>query len=90
MSVDIDGLADQEHYEDYDILRIDGYDDCAVGLVSRCGQDPFIVYDAEKIIEKLMGDGMDRDGAQEYFDFNIAGAWMGMTTPGFIETETVN
>jgi len=86
MSIDIDALADQDQYEGYDMLRIDGYDDCAVGMVTRCGQDPFIVYDSEKIIDKLMEDGMDHDMAIEYFDFNIAGAWVGKGTPGFIET----
>jgi len=86
MSIDIDALADQDQYEGYDMLRIDGYDDCAVGMVTRCGQDPFIVYDSEKIIDKLMEDGMDHDMAIEYFDFNIAGAWVGEGTPGFIET----
>ena len=85
---DIDDLADDQ-FPDINILRADGFDDCAIGIVERCGQAPFLVYDAAKIIQKLVkeSDGeMDYFEAQEYFDFNIAGAWVGEGTPGFIDT----
>ena len=62
----------------------DGYDDCLIGYVERFGAPPLALYDREKVIHKLMKrDGMDYDTAQEFFDFNIIGAWVGENTPAF-------
>jgi len=42
-------------------------------------------YDMEKIVRKLMKrDGMSHEEAQEYFNFNIGGAYMGEGTPMFL------
>jgi uncharacterized beta-barrel protein YwiB (DUF1934 family) len=43
-----------------------------------------VIYDREKCIEILMADGTDRDEAEEYFEFNTSGAWVGNATPGFL------
>jgi len=44
-----------------------------------------VVYDTTKIIDILCErDGMDRDEAAEYYEFNIAGAYVGDRTPMFI------
>jgi hypothetical protein len=41
-----------------------------------------VVYDVRKILRLLrVRDGMSRDEAQEFFDFNIAGSWVGEQTP---------
>ena len=45
---------------------------------------PVAVYDKHKIIQSLIRDGCSLDDAEEYFDFNIAGAWVGEYTPAFI------
>lgn len=66
-------------------LVLPEYDDCIIGLVYRGGDDPLVVYDTEKVVQKLEKDGMDRDDAEEFFDFNIAGAWVGKNTPLFLE-----
>jgi len=66
------------------ILKADGFDNCVVGVVSGCGRQPVLAYDSSKIIAQLMKrDGMDREEAQEFFDFNIAGAYLGEGTPVF-------
>jgi hypothetical protein len=44
----------------------------------------FAVYSYEKIIEGLVADGMDYTDAQEYFSFNIEGAYVGETTPAIL------
>lgn len=49
-----------------------------------CPEWPIIAYSYEKVIKKLMKDGMSLAEAIEFFDFNQAGAWMGPTTPCFI------
>jgi hypothetical protein len=45
-----------------------------------------ICYDEDKVIEILMErDGMTYEEAVEYFEFNIAGAWVGESTPFFMQ-----
>jgi len=66
-------------------LKADGFDDAILGIASRCGQNDLIAYDVNKIISILMErDGMDYEEAQEFFEFNIVGAYMGENTPIFI------
>jgi hypothetical protein len=61
------------------------FDDAIVGVADRIGMEAVVVYDVNKIIDILCErDGMDRDEASEYFDFNIAGAYVGPRTPMFI------
>lgn len=64
----------------------DGFDDCILGVALRYGSEPFIVYDMDKVIGKLVDDGMSLEEAEEYFEFNILGAYVGPSTPGYIQT----
>lgn len=66
------------------LLKMDGYDDCIVGICHKHGQEPFIVYSYDKVINNLMQQGMDYDEAVEFHEFNQASAWMGPTTPAFL------
>lgn len=68
-----------------EVLFCDGYDDAIVGL-GRCFNDYKVVYDKEKIIQILMNDKMSREEAEEFFEFNIVGAYVGESTPVFIES----
>jgi len=44
-----------------------------------------ILYDKEKVIQKLIDDGCDSyEGAVEYYEFNQLGGWHGDKTPGFL------
>jgi hypothetical protein len=44
-----------------------------------------VVYDAEAVIAILcQRDGMERDEAEEFFDYNVQGAWIGESTPLFV------
>ena len=36
------------------LLKMDGYDDCIIGICNRAGQSPFIMYSTEKVIQKNM------------------------------------
>jgi hypothetical protein len=66
-------------------LTADGYDDCIIGFsAAQSGRPSVIVYDTDKVIAKLMSEGMSREEAWEYFEFNISGAYMGENTPIFI------
>ena len=67
-------------------LKADGYDDCIIGLCRRFN-DVFLVYDRAKVIAKLVAGGLTEEEAEEHFEFNIAGAWVGASTPGFVEAQ---
>ena len=61
------------------------FDVAIVGIAERIGMSEVVVYDITKIIDVLCErDGMDRDMAAEYYEFNILGAYVGERTPIFI------
>ena len=63
------------------LLFADGLDRAILGIAERDGHD-FVVYDSEKIVQILRNrDGMSQDEAYEFFEINIAGAWLGEQTP---------
>jgi len=66
---------------DDEALFFDGFDDAIIGLGSQQYRGPFVVYDREKCIGILVGQGMTREEAEEYFSFNTEGAWVGDRTP---------
>ena len=74
----------EENDETY--LFADGFDDAIIGTANAFGQRSVVAYDVEKIIKKLMKDDMTYDEAREYYNFNIAGAYVGEATPIFVET----
>jgi hypothetical protein len=78
-----DWIADQDQ-GDEGVVLMDGFDDCVVGLAEHFNFGPVLVYDREKIIDKLVADGMDHDDAWEHFYFNIAGSYVGKRTPMFL------
>ena len=68
-----------------DALVMDGYDDCVMGILERFGMEPIVLYDKDKVIDKLIDEGCDGyEGAVEYYEFNQLGAWIGDKTPGFL------
>jgi hypothetical protein len=65
------------------LLAMDGYDDCIAGIVRRFN-DTFVLYDHQKVIAKLMAQGMSEDEAVEFWEFNQVGGWHGDHTVGFL------
>lgn len=76
------------------------YDACIVGVAQRFNAR-FLVYDRECVMEVLRAD-MEPDPsvpieadedydpdveAEEYFSFNVVGAWVGDSPPAYLETE---
>ena len=67
----------------------DGYDDCIIGVGTRCGMTDVFIYDKHKMITKLARrDDMTYDEALEFIDFNIAGAFIGEDTPILVDRMT--
>lgn len=65
-----------------DMMMLEGFDDCVMGVVERSGLGPVLCYDQEKMMAKLCAE-MGREEAQEFFDYNVAGSWLGEKTPCF-------
>ncbi len=65
-------------------LLADGFEDALIGYVQVFSHPPVALYDRNKCIEILMKrDGMTEDDAEEFFEFNVQGAWVGENTPAF-------
>jgi hypothetical protein len=72
-------------FEDLLFLSEPEFDVAILGVAERIGMSPIVAYDTAKIIDILCErDGMEDDEAAEYFEFNIAGAYVGERTPIFI------
>ena len=66
-------------------LKVDGHDDAIIGTGNSFGRTSVLIYDSEKIINKLMKrDKMTHEEAEEFFEFNIIGGWLGDQTPMFL------
>ena len=62
----------------------DDFDRCILGVAFRCGMEPVVLYDKQEVVNSLMLGGMDREEAEERFEFNTAGAYVGPRTPMFL------
>ena len=72
-----------EALDEEEITLADGFADAFLGI-GRQFNKPIAVYSRRKCIEVLMRD-MDEEQAEEYFEFNLAGAWVGESTPIYLE-----
>lgn len=61
-------------------LTIDGFDEAIIGIGRRGGCPSLAIYDYDKII-RILERTMTPADAVEYYEFNIAGAYMGENTP---------
>ena len=66
------------------MMIMDGFGDCIAGVVERIDQPDIISYDRDKVLNKLISQGMTDEKAVEYFEYNQIGAWVGEQTPCFI------
>ena len=69
--------------DDYELLIMDGYNDCIEGVVERPSMEPIVCYDKQKVLNKLQEE-MTEEEALEWFEFNQIGAWVGDATPCFL------
>jgi hypothetical protein len=82
MKTDIRDVLEYRYGEE--LMFMDGFDDCIEGVVERIGQPNIICYDKARVIAKSMEDGMEYDEAEDYFNYNQLGAYVGETTPCFL------
>lgn len=88
-----DDMEDPQPYgndvgdDEMELVKMDGFDDCILGLVDRFGCDPHIAYDKNKVIDKLIEVwDMTEEEAVEYFEYNQLGSFVGSATPAFVDT----
>ena len=68
------------------------YDQAIIGIGARFNDFPIVVYDTNRVLEILKNNGMESglsedeawQDAEEWFEFNMIGSWMGPGTPMFI------
>lgn len=63
------------------------FDDCIIGITQSAGHiKEVVVYDRSMCIEALMRSGhASLEEAEEFFEFNTAGAYVGEDTPVFLD-----
>jgi len=66
-------------------LEPDTFDETIIGVAHRFGMDPVVAYDRTIVIDILARE-MTREEAEEFFEFNTIGSWMGDLTPIFVDT----
>jgi hypothetical protein len=68
-----------------DALLADGLEDAYIGYTINQHHAHVAVYDAEKCVQILMSrDGMDRDGAEEFLEFNTFCCYVGENGPLYV------
>jgi len=73
---------DEEH--DDGPLFADGFDDALIGVGMQFSRE-VAVYDYDKCLDILIQrDGMDIEGAIDYMEYNVVGAYVGNSTPVFV------
>jgi hypothetical protein len=66
-------------------MLADGFDEAILGMCVQFGSEPVAAYDFNKCVEILMErDGMEREEAIDFINFNVVGAYVGLNTPVFI------
>ena len=89
-------MSIREWVADYneEALLADGFDNAIIGMCEQFGHAPVVAYDRDRCIEILIDEFAqdineedDEDVftmAVEYFDFNVAGSYVGENTPVFL------
>lgn len=67
------------------VLFADGFDDAIIGI-GKCFQYYKVVYHKSKIIDIIINEwGLSLEEAEEYYEYNISGSYVGEQTPVFLE-----
>lgn len=73
------------------MLLADGFEDAFIGS-GRSWQagGTVAIYNRETCIEIIMRDGCSYEEAEEFFEFNVAGSYVGEQTPIFIDIHGID
>lgn len=65
------------------VLLADGFEEAFSGIGIQYTKPPVAIYDRAECIECLVRSGLTHEEAEEYFSYNVEGAWVGEQTPIF-------
>jgi hypothetical protein len=69
-----------------ELIKFDGLDGAIVGVGTRIGSADFLIYSRARCIEILMADNdWTEEEAEEWFEYNVQGAYVGEAIPAFME-----
>ncbi len=68
------------------LLEPSELDAAIIGVVEDKGE-PRVVYSRRKLIECFEDQGMEAEAAEEWYEFNVAGAYLGPNTPLYLDLE---
>jgi hypothetical protein len=68
------------------VMFADGLEEAFIGIGYQ-NYSPVAIYSKSKAIQCFIKEGMNEDQAYEYFDYNVAGAYVGEATPIFLEDD---
>ena len=72
------------------LLLANGFEDALLGIGQQFDKS-MAVYDRDKCLQILVErDGMTPEEAEDYFEFNVVGAWVGEYTPIFMIRMTLD
>lgn len=87
-------LEEAAHEGGYPLLFCDGMDEAILGLVEHFGdqgREIRVLYDRARCIKILARDGgCSLEQAEEFFDYNVADAYVGPATPAFFTRPTAS
>ena len=68
-----------------EVMLADGFDEALIGVCHSYGRPEVAAYSLPLLIDILVTrDGMSIEDAEEFFEYNIVGAFVGDHTPVFI------
>lgn len=76
-----------EWYPDEEFLSADGFEKALIGIAyDKIKGVHVLIYSRMECIEILIErDEMSKEDAEEYFDYNVEGAYVGDKTPVFVD-----
>ena len=70
-----------------ELVTLTGLDSALIGIGTQCGQVAIAIYSRELIIDAIVErDGMTREEAVEFVEYNIDQTYLGERTPIIMET----
>ena len=75
----------EEIHPDETVILADGFDDALIGVGRIFNGLPIAVYDSDLCIDELKKKGMNQEDAEDWFNYNVIGSYIGEQTPMFME-----
>lgn len=81
----ISSVEELSEYND-EALLFDDLQEALIGIRFGIGEKPVALFDCQRCISCLMGDDMDEESANEWFQYNTIGSYVGVNTPAVFMT----